>query len=85
VAPRSPVEVRLAEVWTSLLGIEPVGVHDDFFALGGHSLMATQVVSRLRTIYQVDLPLSAIFEAPTVAGLAQALTQLLEEDRAKLA
>jgi aspartate racemase len=85
VAPRSPVEVRLAEIWTSLLGIEPVGVHDDFFALGGHSLMATQVVSRLRTIYQVDLPLSAIFEAPTVAGLAQALTQLLEEDRAKLA
>jgi hypothetical protein len=85
VAPRSPVEVRLAEIWTSLLGVEPVGVHDDFFALGGHSLLATQVISRLRTIYQVDLPLGTIFDAPTVAGLALVLTQRLEEDRAKLA
>jgi hypothetical protein len=78
VAPRSPLEARLAEIWTGLLGIEPVGVHDDFFALGGHSLSATRVVTRLRTIFQVDLPLVTIFEAPTIAGLATALTQRLE-------
>ncbi len=84
VAPRSPVEARLAEIWTSLLGIEPVGVFDDFFALGGHSLLATQVMSRLRTRFQLDLPLLTIFEAPTIAGLALAVTQRLEEERAKL-
>jgi aspartate racemase len=82
VAPRSPVEARLAEIWTSLLGIEPVGVHDDFFALGGHSLSAMQVISRLRTTFQVDLPLLTLFEAPTIAGLALALTQRQEEERA---
>jgi amino acid adenylation domain-containing protein len=85
VAPRSPVEVKLAEIWSSILGIEPVGVHDDFFELGGHSLMATQVISRLRTVFQVSLPLGTIFEAPTIAGLALALTRPLEEDRTKLA
>ena len=84
VAPRSPVEARLAEIWTSLLGIEPVGVHDDFFALGGHSLLATQVMSRLRTTFQLDLPLLTIFEAPTIAGLALALTQRQEDERVKM-
>jgi amino acid adenylation domain-containing protein len=84
VAPRSLVEARLAEIWTSVLGIEPVGVHDDFFALGGHSLSATQVISRLRTTFQVDLPLLTLFEAPTIAGLALALTQRQEEERAQM-
>jgi amino acid adenylation domain-containing protein len=82
VAPRSPVEARLAEIWTSLLGIEPVGVYDDFFALGGHSLLATQVMSRLRTTFRLDLPLLTIFEAPTIAGLGLALTRRQEEERA---
>jgi acyl-coenzyme A synthetase/AMP-(fatty) acid ligase/acyl carrier protein len=83
VAPRSPVEARLAEIWTSLLGIEPVGVHDDFFALGGHSLSATQVISRLRTSFQVELPLLTLFEAPTIAGLALALTERQEESTSR--
>jgi aspartate racemase len=70
VAPRSPVESVLAEIWEELLHLERVGVHDNFFALGGHSLKATQVISHVRARLGVELPLSAVFEAPTVAGLA---------------
>jgi len=69
--PTSEVEAKLAEMWQELLGIERVGVHDDFFGLGGHSLLATQIVSRVRVLFSVDLRLAAIFEAPTVARLAE--------------
>jgi hypothetical protein len=79
VAPRSPVEVLLATIWIGLLGVEPVGIHDNFFALGGHSLLATQVLSRIRALLQVELPLRTIFEVPTIAGLAAALTRQVEE------
>jgi acyl carrier protein len=82
VAARSPLEARLVEIWTSLLEIEPVGVHDDFFALGGHSLSATRVMSRLRSTFLVDLPLLTLFEAPTIAGVAKALAQRLERGAA---
>jgi amino acid adenylation domain-containing protein len=84
VAPRTPTEERLAGIWTEVLGIVQVGVHDDFFAVGGHSLLATQVLSRVRNRFQVELPLRALFEAPTIAGLATAVEQcqgaLLNED-----
>ncbi|ASC71034.1 Type I polyketide synthase (PKSs) [Halomicronema hongdechloris C2206] len=76
VAPQNDVEVAIAHIWQTLIGIEQVGIHDNFFELGGHSLLAVQVTSRLREIFQVDLPLKAIlFDAPTVAGLATIISE----------
>jgi acyl carrier protein len=71
VAPRTPAEQAMAEIWAQILKMEQIGVHDNFFALGGHSLLATQVVSRLRNTLQVTLPLRSLFENPTVAELSQ--------------
>jgi amino acid adenylation domain-containing protein len=72
VAPRTPLEEELARIWEDLLGVERVGVYDDFFALGGHSLLATQAVIRIRNSV-ADIPLHTLFDAPTVAALAQAI------------
>ncbi len=71
VAPRTEVEIRLAELWAELLNVERVGVHDNFFELGGHSLLGIQLLSRVRDIYEMDVPARGFFENPTVAGLAQ--------------
>ncbi|MBV9792198.1 MAG: amino acid adenylation domain-containing protein [Chloroflexi bacterium] len=71
IAPRTPIEEMLAQIWAEVLRVDRVGAHDSFFELGGHSLMATQVISRVREVCQVELPLRALFEAPTVAGLAE--------------
>jgi acyl carrier protein len=80
VAPRSAIEQELAQMWAEVLAVERVGVYDNFFALGGHSLIATQLISRLRANFQVDLPLRRLFEAPTVAGLANLIEEgLLEQ------
>jgi hypothetical protein len=69
-APRTPTESALSEIWTEVLGRAQVGIDDNFFALGGHSLLATRLLSRLRARMNVQLPLRALFEAPTVAELA---------------
>jgi FkbH-like protein len=73
VAPRTPVEEKLAEIWKRNLGVERIGIHDNFFKLGGHSLQGTLLMSRVRDAFQVELPLLTLFDAPTVAGLAQAI------------
>jgi amino acid adenylation domain-containing protein len=73
VAPSSPTEEALAEIWQELLGVTPVGVRDSFFDLGGHSLLASQLMARLAARFGVELPLSDLFEGPTIAALAPRL------------
>lgn len=80
VAPRTPVEKALATIWREVLGLETLGAEDDFFKLGGHSLLATQMVSRLREAFKIELPLRALFEAPTIAKLSKQL--IARESRA---
>ncbi len=73
VFPRTPNEMAVAQIWAEVLHATRVGVHDNFFDLGGHSLCATQVMSRIRRVFRVDPPLRLLFEKPTVAALAASL------------
>ncbi|MEH2114172.1 amino acid adenylation domain-containing protein [Nostoc sp.] len=70
VAPRNPIEEKLAVIWAALLALDQIGVNDNFFQLGGHSLIATQILSRVREVFQVELSFNHIFDKPTIAGLA---------------
>jgi amino acid adenylation domain-containing protein/non-ribosomal peptide synthase protein (TIGR01720 family) len=70
VAPRGPVEAALAAIFTDVLAVPEIGAHDGFFDLGGHSLLATRVMARIRAAFAVDLPLRALFDAPTPSALA---------------
>ncbi|HSE18779.1 MAG TPA: amino acid adenylation domain-containing protein [Pyrinomonadaceae bacterium] len=78
VAGRTVTEQLLVQIWSEVLKVEPIGIHDDFFALGGHSLMAAQVVSRIRATFQIELPLRSLFETPTIESLAQAIESQAE-------
>jgi amino acid adenylation domain-containing protein len=76
VRPRTPVEEVLAGIWAEVLGLDRVGLHERFADLGGHSLLATQMVARMREALGLEVPLRLLFEAPTVAELAEAIGKL---------
>ncbi len=75
-APRTPVEEKLVAIWCEVLGVAKVGVHDNFFTqLGGHSLTATQLFSRIRKVFEIELPIRKLFEGPTIAQLAESVEE----------
>ncbi|MDZ7358950.1 MAG: phosphopantetheine-binding protein, partial [candidate division KSB1 bacterium] len=76
IAPRNDIEAKLANICARLLNIQQVGISDNFFDLGGHSLLATQFIAHVQDEFQVELPLRAIFEEPTIAGLAEKIATL---------
>ncbi|MBD3882897.1 amino acid adenylation domain-containing protein [Phormidium tenue FACHB-886] len=78
-APTTSLEKALIDIWSHLLGRQAIGIHDNFFELGGHSLLATQLVSRLRDRLQVEVSLRTVFEAPTIAQLAQQVASQTEQ------
>lgn len=71
VAPRTPVEDLLVGIWSELLELDRIGIHDNFFHAGGHSLLGTQLISRMSQAFGMHFPLRALFDKPTVAGLAE--------------
>lgn len=84
VAPQSEIEQKIAVIWQELIGTEQVGIHDNFFTLGGDSLMGTVIISQIRKNFQVELPVRSLFEAPTVAELALIIEEILIEEIEKL-
>jgi amino acid adenylation domain-containing protein len=87
--PQTEIEERLTRIWSEVLGIDSVGIHDNFFDLGGHSLDATQIMSRVIQTFQLELPIKALFDSPTVADMAVVITQnrvkkASQEDLARL-
>jgi len=83
VAPRTPLEEELTSLWSAVLGRAAVGVHDNFFHLGGDSILATQLLARIGAALQVEVTMTGFFETPTVAGLAVAVTQKQAEQVAQ--
>ncbi len=84
VAPRTPAEDTLAAIWSEVLGVDRVGVHDSFFDLGGYSLLAVRVGSRVQEAFGVSLPLHTVFQAPTIEALALRIAQArLEQQSAE--
>jgi NAD(P)-dependent dehydrogenase (short-subunit alcohol dehydrogenase family)/acyl carrier protein len=76
-APRDETEQQIARIWEDALGIEEVGIHDNFSELGGHSLLAIRIVAELRRVFQMDLPLRALFDATTLAELSRYIKERL--------
>ena len=79
-APRTELELKLADIWAQVLKVDRVGVRDNFFELGGHSLLATQIASRVQTALQREVPLRAMFECSTVEDLAEYIDGLAASD-----
>ncbi|MCP6763251.1 MAG: amino acid adenylation domain-containing protein [Fischerella sp. CENA71] len=81
VAPRTTLEKELAEIWANLLSLEQIGIHDSFFTIGGHSLLAIQLISKIRQHFAIELPLRYLFLSPTIAELATHIIQAREESK----
>ena len=79
-APETAVEALLCKLWSEVLDRTPIGIHDNFFELGGHSLLATRLVSRVRSTFELELPIGSLFSAPTVAGLAATIEDMLLDE-----
>jgi amino acid adenylation domain-containing protein len=77
VSPRTEIEDLMAQVWRDVLKVNAIGVHDNFFELGGHSLLAIQIISRVRDTFDKEIALSAIFDAPTIAGFAATIEKAI--------
>jgi amino acid adenylation domain-containing protein len=81
VAPRNPIETQLVAMWQELLGVPSVGVRDDFFALGGHSILAVRLTARMQQVFGRALPLASLFEGATVERLARLVQEEPSQDR----
>jgi acyl carrier protein len=73
VAPQTSTQIELAAVWSSVLGLESIGIYDNFFDLGGHSLTAAKLLARIRDVFGVELTVAKVFEEPTIERLAATL------------
>jgi acyl carrier protein len=80
VAPRNPTEEKIARLWKDLLGVEQVGVYDNFFNLGGNSLNASLLLHRIHDVFEIELMLSQLFEATTIADVAAIVEQKIMEE-----
>jgi amino acid adenylation domain-containing protein/thioester reductase-like protein len=80
IAPRTETEIKLAKLWSEVLGWEKVGIHDNFFEVGGNSLLTTKLILKVRADFEVNLPLRVLFESPTVASLAITLEKYQQAD-----
>ncbi|GDZ93325.1 McnC protein [Planktothrix agardhii CCAP 1459/11A] len=78
IAPRNPIEEKIAQIWAEVLKLERVSIEDNFFELGGHSLLATQVISRCQQAFEIALPLRYLFESPTIAQLSAVILKELQ-------
>ncbi|TRU26493.1 MAG: amino acid adenylation domain-containing protein [Microcystis aeruginosa Ma_SC_T_19800800_S464] len=78
IAPRNPIEEKIAQIWAEVLKLQRVSIEDNFFELGGHSLLATQVISRLQETFEIVLPLRYLFESPTIAQLSGVILKELQ-------
>ncbi|MDS1347099.1 non-ribosomal peptide synthase/polyketide synthase [Planktothrix agardhii] len=78
IAPRNPIEEKLAQIWAEVLKLKRVSIEDNFFELGGHSLLATQAISRLQETFEIVLPLRYLFESPTIAQLSAVILKELQ-------
>jgi FkbH-like protein len=84
VAPQTEIEKTLAKIWKDLLRVEKVGVNDNFFDLGGHSLLAVQLMSKLREVFAEDLPITTIFQYPTISSMANSLCSAQSTDNQQI-